>query len=210
MTTPMIKGISLPEELIVYCARVSNPENQLNTETGHKLLNYCLKHGHWSVFEQVNVCFEVTTSLSIGRQGLRHRSFTFQEFSGRYSEFGQESEPIELRIKGSTNRQGSTDMLASKELHNEVDGFIQSAQNMYSKLIAAGVAPECARFVLPSSTTTTMYMNGSVRSWLTYFMQRLDKHAQKEHRELAKIIFKQFKVFFPICSKLIEEQYQTQ
>ncbi|MBN8246230.1 MAG: FAD-dependent thymidylate synthase [Verrucomicrobia bacterium] len=186
------------EELIVYCARVSNPSNQLNLDTGHKLLHYCIRHGHWSVFETVSMTVEIQTSRAIAAQILRHRSFSFQEFSQRYAVAAGGSEPIELRWKGGTNRQGSGGLSQDPEADALVAESIAKAEETYAALIDAGVAPECARFVLPLATKTTLYMTGSVRSWIHYLQQRLSLHAQKEHRSVAQVIGSIFADQFPI------------
>lgn len=194
-----------PEEYIVYQARVSNPENQSNHETNPKLLSYCLKNGHWSIFEMVDVTFKIETSRAIMAQVLRHHSFRFQEFSQRYSEIeSQDFEDLQIRIKNlKGNRQGSGE--SSETLIDiGIDSCINSKQN-YDLLLRYGAAPESARMVLPMATATKAYMKGSVRSWLTYFWQRRSSHAQKEHQDMANSIFNQFSEYFPICSKLAGE-----
>lgn len=185
------------EQLIVYCARVSNPNNQLNLATGERLLKYCIRHGHWSVFETVSMTVEIQTSRAIAAQILRHRSFSFQEFSQRYAVATGGSEPIELRLKGSTNRQGSAGISEDPEANALVAESIARAEGAYAALIKSGVAPECARFVLPLATKTTLYMTGSVRSWIHYLGQRLSLHAQKEHRLVAAGIGAIFAEQFP-------------
>jgi thymidylate synthase (FAD) len=194
-----------PEEFIVYQARISNPENQSNHETGPKLLSYCLKNCHWSIFEMVDVTFEIETSRAIMAQVLRHHSFRFQEFSQRYSKTeSQEFEDLKIRIKHlKGNRQGSGE--TSEHLSDMgIESCLDSRYN-YCRLIDDGAAPESARMVLPLATATRAYMKGSVRSWITYFWQRRSSHAQKEHRDMANSIFNQFSEYFPICSKLANE-----
>lgn len=198
-----------PEDAIVYMARVSSPNQR--TENSVRLLRFLVKHGHWSPFDMIDVTFEIETSRAIMAQILRHWSFRFQEFSQRYSEVPiglsiNEWEHVEARFKNAGgNRQGSDE-------ENETPmGLEYLAQKVcvessaeYKRLIDAGIAPECARMVLPLATPTRAYMKGSVRSWMTYFWQRLDKHAQKEHRQLAEQMFEIFSEHFPIISKLIE------
>ena len=189
------------EQLIVYCARVSNPNNQLNLATGERLLKYCIRHGHWSVFETVSMTVEIQTSRAIAAQILRHRSFSFQEFSQRYAVATGGSEPIELRWKAGTNRQGSGEVVEvpdMPEFHAVVRESIAKAEETYAALIEIGIAPECARFVLPLATKTTLYMTGSVRSWIHYLGQRLSLHAQKEHRLVAEVIGSIFAAQFPV------------
>lgn len=185
------------DQLLVYIARVSNPSNQLNTATGPKLLAYCIKHNHWSVFEHAHMTVEIQTSLAIATQILRHRSFTFQQFSQRYATVSAGQEDIELRMKGGTNRQGSTNDTAHPALARVARESVERANAAYAELLAAGVAPECARMVLPQATKTTMYMTGSVRSWIHYFVQRVSPHAQKEHRLVANAALNIFADVFP-------------
>lgn len=204
------QGIRTAEDLIVYCARVSNPDNQLNVATGHKLLRYCIEHGHWSVFEQASMTVEITTSRAISAQILRHRSFSFQEFSQRYAVVDPGRgmwEEFELREKAQGgNRQGSGVDLFEKPHGTSILGVvamdaIAGAVGAYHTLIQEGVAPECARMVLPLCTRTTLYMTGSVRSWIHYLKQRLDSHAQKEHRDVAGAVLAVFKQQFPVCAE---------
>ena len=206
--TPDLLGARLlsAEELTVYIARVSNPTNQTNTDTAPKLLAYCIRNGHWSVFEHVHMTVEIETSLAIATQILRHRSFTFQMFSQRYadvSKLGDILEPVEMRLKAEGgNRQGSSD-----ETVKSIDAEdSQVSVGTYLALIARGVAPESARFVLPQRTKTRLYMTGNLRSWIHYLTQRLDPHTQKEHREVAESILVHFRQHFPItheaCSSI--------
>lgn len=211
------------EELLVYIARVSNPSNQLNTETSDKLLGYMIRNKHWSPFDMVNMTVEVTTSRAIAHQILRHWSIKPQEFSQRYAE-ATSYEPIQLRLAGATNRQSSTEKIVDIYFHDEIGSatmnwhsydqdygdlarrvshHIEDGDQLYKDLIKAGFAKECARFVLPLSTSTTMYLNGSVRSWIHYLEQRTDQHAQLEHRQVAEEIKAIFKTHFPnICKAL--------
>lgn len=199
-----------PEQLIVYIARVSNPANQLNSDTATKLIAYLVKNKHWSPFEQVDACFEIVTSRGIAQQILRHRSFSFQEFSQRYAEV-TEMEPIQLRKAGTTNRQSSTEAfdpnLKWYGLFNHDDNIgpaseiiaemLQHCQSLYQKLLEAGVAKETARFVLPITTQTKIYMKGSIRSWIHYLQIRCDEHTQLEHQQIALEIKEIFKQNFP-------------
>lgn len=195
------------EELIVYTARVSNPSNQLNTATADKLISYMVRNKHWSPFEMVDMCVEITTSRAIAQQILRHRSFSFQEFSQRYSA-ATEFEPIQLRKAGATNRQSSLEVFDPFEgnvLASElIEAHVQASKNLYNALLGAGVAKECARFVLPLNTQTKLYMKGSVRSWVHYLQVRLDEHTQLEHREVAEAIRPIFQKNFPTISKALE------
>lgn len=193
------------EELIVYIARVSNPSNQLNTETSDRLIRYMIKHAHWSPFEMVDMTIEITTSRAIAAQMLRHRSFSFQEFSQRYSE-AVDIEPIELRKAGATNRQSSLEVVdesLNETAHKLITAYFREGMQLYRSLLDAGVAKECARFVLPLATQTRIYMKGSVRSWIHYLKIRCDEHTQLEHRLIAESIKEIFKDNFPEISKAL-------
>ena len=176
------------ENLISYMARVSNPSNQSNTETSAKLIKYLIDHHHWSPFEMVNMCVEINTTRSIAAQILRHRSFSFQEFSQRYAQV--ELDPVlpEMRRQDLKNRQNSVDDL-SDDVLNECDVLLTeafvSALKAYDRLLELGVAKECAREVLPLATPTRLYMNGSIRSWLHYCDLRTGNGTQKEHAQIA-------------------------
>ena len=191
-----------PEELIVYIARVSNPSNQMNMETAPKLINYLIKHKHWSPFEFVDVTFEIVTRRSIAAQILRHKSFSFQEFSQRYST-ATEVQPIELRKQGKTNRQSSEEPIPDFMLERDVEQHFANSKMLYEKLIKAGVSRETARDVLPLSTETTMYMKGSVRSWIHYLELRCSPDTQKEHRQIADGIKSIFVNQFPNISEAL-------
>lgn len=204
LTQSVIPGVSDAEGVIVYAARVSNPSNQLNMATGDRLLKYCMKHGHWSVFETASMTVEITTSRAIAAQILRHKSFSFQEFSQRYSE-AIGIEPVELRKQADKNRQSSTEVIEDEDVQFLVYKAQKTCEFAYKQLIQAGVARECARMVLPLATTTTLYMTGSVRSWIHYFQQRLSEHTQKEHREIAQGIFAIFQEQFPTITKAMEK-----
>lgn len=200
------EGVRLtPEQFIAYVARVSNPSNQLNTDSTERLLTYLVKQGHWSPFDMVDMIVCVETSKAIAIQGLRHWSFRFQEFSQRYATVAAADwNHVEARMKDpeSRNRQGSDDEV-DPTWSDFLQGQCETAEASYQIALRGGVAPECARMVLPMATPTTMYFKGSVRSWMTYFWQRCDSHAQKEHRELATKIFNLFAVEFPCLSNLV-------
>jgi thymidylate synthase (FAD) len=200
LTQPNIEGLKTAEDLISYCARVSNPSNQLNTETAPKLLKYLITHKHWSPYEMVNMCVEIKTSRAIAAQILRHRSFSFQEFSQRYSQ-STSFEDIEWRMQGKTNRQvGDEEVDLSSELKYEVDTTLTNCKELYDKLIENGLAKECARMVLPLTTSTTLYMTGNIRSWIFYLELRTKEDTQKEHRIIADEIKKIFIKEFPATS----------
>jgi thymidylate synthase (FAD) len=176
------------EELISYMARVSNPSNQSNTETSQRLIRYLIEHQHWSPFEMVNMCVEINTTRSIAAQILRHRSFSFQEFSQRYAEVTLKPEMPYFRAPDPKNRQNSTDTL-SEEVLREADQVaavaLVESYKAYNRLLELGVAKECAREVLPLATPTRLYMNGSIRSWLHYCDLRTAHGTQKEHAQIA-------------------------
>lgn len=191
-----------PEEGIAYAARVSSPQNQDKHDTAAKLLRYCLRNGHWSPFEMADFTIEIETSRAIMAQILRHKSFSFQEFSQRYAVAGKGHEPIEIRMKHEGgNRQGSGEV--DEELSKAANEMADNNQEFYNGLIQLGAAPESARFDLTLATTTTAYMKGPIRSWITYFWQRLDGHAQKEHRDLAGLAFKIFEEHFPAIAEMV-------
>lgn len=198
ITHPVLEELSefTPEELIVYIARVSNPSNQLNRNTAPKLLSYLIKHKHWSPFEFVDMTVEITTRRSIAAQILRHWSFSFQEFSQRYSN-ATKVQPIELRKQADKNRQSSAEIIEDESLKLLVENAQIFSHNVYDRLIEAGVAREVARDVLPLSTETTLYMKGSVRDWIHYLELRTSEDTQKEHREIANAIMDLFKQNFP-------------
>jgi thymidylate synthase (FAD) len=194
-----------PEQFIVWQARISSPHNQDNHATGHKLLRYCLTNGHWSVFDMVDVTFEIHTSRAIMAQVLRHSSFKFQEFSQRYAEVMDfDFNDLEMRFKHDEgNRQGSGTVSFKGSWHAQ--DLVAEQVRGYQDLIKDSIAPESARMILPLCTPTKAYMKGSVRSWITYFWQRRSSHSQKEHRDLANSIFAQFTEHFPLCAKLADE-----
>lgn len=206
ISNPLVTGINNAEELISYCARVSNPSNQLNLETAPKLLKYLIKHKHWSPFEMASATFEIKTSRAIAAQILRHRSFSFQEFSQRYST-ATELERIELRKQGKTNRQVGDEPLSVSEhieLFDKIEKLQEDSIKLYNDLISKGVAKECARSILPLNTSTTLYMSGSIRSWIHYIDLRSNQDTQKEHREIAIELKNTFKDIFPNISEALE------
>jgi len=202
--TPLIREEFSAEDLIVYIARVSNPENQMNRGTAPKLIKYLISHKHWSPFELVDATFEIKTSRAIAAQIVRHRSFSFQEFSQRYSRVN-DFENVELRLQGDKNRQVGEEIIpiTSQQhsiLTNLVKETTKSAEHCYEMLLRNGVAKEVARMVLPLSTQTTLYMKGSLRSWIHYVNLRAGKDTQKEHRILAEQIKNRLIELFPNIS----------
>jgi len=194
------------DELISYMARVSNPANQ--DKPSPKLIKYLIKHKHWSPFEMVNMCVEINTTRAIAAQILRHRSFSFQEFSQRYSNVEDLGEPIipELRRQDTTNRQNSIDDIkdSDKEIWNMMikRQFTESVA-LYETMLSNGVAKECARDVLPLASQTRLYMNGTLRSWIHYINLRTDESTQKEHRSIASFCKQTFKRNFPLTFEAI-------
>lgn len=203
------------EELIVYIARVSNPSNQLNTESSAKLIAYLIKNKHWSPFEMADMTVEIQTSRAIAQQILRHRSFSFQEFSQRYA-LATEFEPVQLRKQADKNRQSSTEAVnpsikidagndyVTDDASAAIEDHLEYSNNLYKALIEAGIAKECARMVLPLTTSTTIYMKGSIRSWVHYLQIRCDPHTQLEHQQIGCAILAIFKSNFPEISKALE------
>ena len=196
------------EKNMAFVARVSNPNNQDN-ENFSGLLKYCIKHQHWSVFEQAHMTLEIETTRAIAAQILRHRSFTFQEFSQRYAQSNElgEIDLPELRRQDNKNRQNSIDDLDVKvvdKLNRQMITLFSSAQSLYNQMIEEGVAKECARMVLPLCTPTRIYMTGSVRSWIHYIELRSAHGTQKEHMEIAESCKDIFKEQFPIVSEALE------
>jgi thymidylate synthase (FAD) len=192
-----------------YVARVSNPQNQENPNVAG-LLKYCIKHNHWSVFEQAHMSLEVETNRGIAAQILRHRSFTFQEFSQRYADTNLITERIplpDLRRQDTKNRQNSTDDLGDYvklKFQSEIAELFEHSNNLYKRMLDAGVAKECARFVLPLATPTRIYMTGSVRSWIHYIDLRSAHGTQKEHMDIAHQCRDIFVEQFPICAEALE------
>jgi len=196
------------QELIAYCARVSNPSNQNNTETSTKLLHYLAKHKHWSPFEMVSACLEIETTRDIARQILRHRSFSFQEFSQRYADPTQDLEFVtrETRLQDPKNRQNSVvsnDELLHAQWEEYQNKVIDAAKTAYSWAVTRGIAKEQARAVLPEGLTMSrMYMNGTLRSWMHYIELRSANGTQKEHMDIAKECAKVIANVFPLAETL--------
>ena len=177
------------EKTIAYCARVSNPKGQDRDEYG-KLLKYCIDHGHWSIFEMANMVLEINTTRGIAAQILRHRSFSFQEFSQRYAETNllNDIQSPELRGQDEKNRQNSLDNIADNDKitwKRIIEDHFRKSQYIYDEMLKVGIAKECARFVLPLATPTKMYMNGTIRSWIHYINLRSGHGTQKEHMDIA-------------------------
>lgn len=195
------------EDLIVYCARVSSPQNQTNLLTAPKLLRFLIDHKHWSPFEMADMTVEIETSRAIAAQLLRHKSFSFQEFSQRYAEADLGFETHEARRQDAKNRQASIDDLpaSTREWFANAQLLTQdSCLATYREALEHGIAKELARFLLPLSTTTRLYMKGSARSWIHYLEVRLDRATQKEHRDIAKEIWGLFGEHFPVSRNAIE------
>ena len=181
------------DDLVAYMARVSNPDNQNNTETSDRLIKYLIKHKHWSPFEMVNMCVEIKTTRSIAAQILRHRSFSFQEFSQRYAIPTDTFATVlpELRRQDTKNRQNSIDDLPSETItyyEQRIDDYFRKGVELYESLLHSNVARECARSVLPLNTVTRLYMSGTIRSWLHYVDLRGDNGTQREHMKVARSI----------------------
>ena len=208
MTVKLIQVTPNPEEQMAYIARVSNPNNQDNPNYAG-LLKYCIKHNHWSVFEQAYMTLEIETTRGLAAQILRHRSFTYQEFSQRYADVSYIREDIplpELRSQDLKNRQNSIDDVDPekvKSFNKEMRALFDQSIDLYKKMLHAGVAKECARFVLPLATPTRLYMTGSVRSWVHYIDLRSAHGTQKEHMDIAESCREIFKVQFPNVSEAL-------
>lgn len=208
-------GISDAQELIAYCARVSNPSNQLNTDTSNKLIRYLVKHQHWSPLEMVSACLEITTTRDIARQILRHRSFSFQEFSQRYADPTKDLNFVlrEARRQDTKNRQNSLEL---DVINNDADRFlayqweqmqqnvIDQARNAYEWAVQQGIAKEQARAVLPEGLIESrLYMNGTLRSWIHFIELRSANGTQKEHQEVAIACAEVISKIFPMASDLV-------
>lgn len=204
MATELIWATPNAEQLIVKMARVSNPSNESNMDTAPGLLKYLIKHQHWSPFEMANLCVKISTQRDISAQILRHRSFTFQEFSTRYAVANCTTTAPMLRRQDYKNRQNSFDDL-DQELIDEYETRIQTLlldiNNLYVEMLDNGVAKETARRILPLCTDTTLYMNGTLRSWIHYLKLRCDEATQLEHRQVANNIKDIFIEQFPIISE---------
>lgn len=202
-------GIDDAQELIAYCARVSNPSNQFNTETSEKLINYLVKHQHWSPLEMVSACVEIETTRDIARQILRHRSFSFQEYSQRYADPTQDLEFVlrEARLQDTKNRQNSIetdDPELEAEWHRRQQLVIDLVKEQYSWAVGKGIAKEQARAVLPEGLTVSrMYMNGTLRSWIHFIQLRSANGTQKEHQIVALACAKAIAAIFPMAERLV-------
>jgi thymidylate synthase (FAD) len=207
-------GIADAQELIAYCARVSNPANQLNTETSEKLIRYLIKHAHWSPLEMVSACIEIETTRDIARQILRHRSFSFQEFSQRYANPVADLNFVirEARLQDEKNRQNSVELdLADPEQrelnnlwHEKQQAVIRAAREAYTWAVTNGIAKEQARAVLPEGNTESrLYMNGTLRSWIHFIELRSGHGTQKEHADIARACAQVIAQIFPMATDLV-------
>ena len=206
--TPTEGGPRTAEELMVYCARVSSPANQGNHGTGERLLRYCMAHGHWSVFEMADMTVEIETSRAIAAQILRHRSFSFQEFSQRYAVATLGFEDVQPRRQDEKNRQASHDDLPQHLKDWFAYVYKQSEARAlvdYEAALSYGIAKESARFLLPLSVRTHLYMKSSVRSWLHYLQARDADGVQAEHRDVAREVRRIFAEAFPLTAKAMED-----
>ena len=209
MTVKLISVTPDAEKTMAYVARVSNPKNQDNDKFAG-LLSYCIKHGHWSVFEQAYMTLEINTTRGLAAQILRHRSFTYQEFSQRYADANLLSEKIplpKLRRQDTKNRQNSTDDVDPYIVQKYdilMEEHFKSSMDLYNKMLEDGIAKECARFVLPLSTPTRIYMTGSCRSWVHYIHLRSAHGTQKEHMDIANACKEVFIEQFPAVSEALE------
>ena len=205
-------GIADAQELIAYCARVSNPSNQFNTETSEKLIRYLVKHAHWSPLEMVSACVEITTTRDIARQILRHRSFSFQEFSQRYADPTKDLSFVvrEARLQDPKNRQNSvetSDERLQRDWERQQQQVIDYARSAYQWAIAKGIAKEQARAVLPEGLIESkLYMNGTLRSWVHFIELRSGNGTQKEHQLVALACAKAIAAIFPMTDSLIAKE----
>lgn len=207
------QGVDDAQELIAYCARVSNPANQFNTETSEKLIRYLVKHKHWSPLEMVSACCEITTTRDIARQILRHRSFSFQEFSQRYADPTAELDDAfvlrECRLQDTKNRQNSIeteDTQLANEWHRAQQRVLYAVKREYEWAIKNGIAKEQARAVLPEGLTVSrMYMNGTLRSWVHFIELRSGNGTQKEHMEVARACAEVIAQIFPMAAELVAQ-----
>jgi len=214
MTVKLVSITPDAEQMMAYIARVSNPSNQEN-EKYSGLLKYCIKHNHWSVFEQSTMTVEIETTRAIAAQILRHRSFTFQEFSQRYADTNllEAIQLPELRRQDSKNRQNSIDDLdpeVVEKLNKQMKTLFSSSSALYNQMLECGVAKECARMVLPLCTPTRIYMTGSCRSWIHYINLRSAHGTQKEHMVIAKAVKDVFVEQFPAVSEALEWEKESQ
>ena len=204
-----LKGKS-PQDVISYVARVSNPHNQENFHTSGGLLKYCIKHQHWSIFETASMTLEINTTRGLAAQILRHRSFTYQEFSQRYADTKliEQTVPVpELRRQDTKNRQNSTNDLPPglvSDYQRKIEKHFEDSMDLYNNLLDCGVAKECARFVLPLATPTRLYMTGTCRSWIHYIELRSANGTQEEHRRIAEECRDIFCQVFPDIAEALE------
>jgi thymidylate synthase (FAD) len=211
-TKSQIDGIDNLQELVAYCARVSNPDNQFNNETSEKLITYLIENEHWSPLEMVNVCLEIKTTRDIARQILRHRSFSFQEFSQRYANPTKELNFVnrEARLQDKSNRQNSIkndDLVLSMKFQTKQSELIDAAIKNYKEAIEDGIAKEQARCFLPEGLMLSkLYMNGNLRSWIHYIQLRSSNGTQKEHMEIAKECACVISKVFPLISKFVKNK----
>ena len=209
MSVKLISVTPDAEKMMAYVARVSNPNNQGNPNYA-KLLGYCIKHNHWSVFEQAFMTLELETTRGVAAQVLRHRSFTYQEFSQRYADSSMLADQVpmfDLRRQDTKNRQNSIDDIdpfVKQEFEIKIRRHFDEAMVLYQSMLDVGIAKECARFVLPLATPTRIYMSGSCRSWIHYINLRTANGTQKEHMDLAEGCKKIFVEQFPTCAEALE------
>ena len=212
----LTEGLENVQDLIAYCARVSNPSNQFNTETSERLIRYLVKHKHWSPLETVSACLEIETTRDIARQILRHRSFSFQEFSQRYADPTQDLSFVvrEARLQDTVNRQNSVDLDMDNDEHRRLayqwENFqrriIDDVKSAYTWAIEHGIAKEQARAILPEGNTLSrLYMNGTLRSWIHYIELRSGNGTQREHMEVARECAKAITKIFPMTEEFISE-----
>jgi thymidylate synthase (FAD) len=210
------EGLTDAQELVAFCARVSNPSNQFNTDTSEKLIRYLIKHAHWSPLEMVSACLEIETTRDIARQMLRHRSFSFQEFSQRYADPTKDLDFVirEARFQDEKNRQNSVELDVNNDEHRQTQylwenlqkDLIQRSKEAYEWAISRGIAKEQARAVLPEGNTVSrLYMNGTLRSWIHYIQLRSANGTQKEHIEVAKKCAEVIATAFPMAEEFIQQ-----
>ena len=208
MSVKLVWATPSAEEMIVKMARVSAPRNQDNMDTAPRLLRYLINNNHWSPYEMANMCVEIETTRAIAPQILRHRSFSFQEFSQRYADTGELGSAVipHLRRQDQKNRQNSIDDLDSDLIsgyYRRISQLYEDAEHLYREMISSGVAKECARAVLPLSTQTRLYMNGTLRSWIHYLQLRTSNGTQLEHQQVAREIQQIFCDQFPVIGEAI-------
>ena len=206
MSVKLVWATPDAEQMVAYMARVSNPKNQDNLETAPKLLKYCLRNKHFSIFEMANMCVEINTTRAISAQIIRHRSLSFQEFSTRYSDIGEigSAEVPQLRRQDLKNRQNSIDDLTADDVggyYRRISQLFEDAEHLYREMVSNGVAKECARSVLPLASPTRLYANGTLRSWIHYIQLREAHGTQIEHMKIAKEIKAIFTEQFPVIAE---------